>query len=68
MNKLDAIMQGFGITEDVADTSKDISEDAEKESNNIKVKKAEVITETVGNVGDIGDIMGDDIGDGDGDE
>ena len=57
-SKLDLIMDGFGISKEPTDTSKDISEQAEKESNNIKVKKAtleevdETTTEEIENVVD----------------
>lgn len=41
-SKLDVIMTGFGIEKEPDDTSKDISEDVEKASNNFKVNKATV--------------------------
>lgn len=42
MNKLDIIMAGFGIDKEPTDNSKDISEEADKKANDIKVKKAKL--------------------------
>lgn len=58
MNKLDVIMAGFGIDKEPKDKSADISEEAEKKANDIKVKKAkveEVIKEE--NNDDINDVI-----------
>lgn len=62
MNKLDIIMAGFGVDKEPNDTSKDISEEAEREANDIKVKKAKVeeVNADNDNVDDINDVIEED--------